>query len=221
MSNRAAAAARTRRRIVEATLELHGEKGIAATRWDEIADRAGVGVGTVYRHFPSLDALIPACGDVAMEALALPDPATVPALFEHATDPAGRIARLVREVFAIYERAAPALRAIRRESDVHPRVAQDRKAIESALGALVAEALGALEISDQDRAITRALLDLGTWDALRGTGARAGRIRGCRRRPARAAAGPARLNGRRALLSPSAAGRPRRATHRSRCPAAR
>ena len=53
MSKRAAAAARTRARIVEATRELHGEQGIAATSWDDIAARAGVGVGTVYRHFPS------------------------------------------------------------------------------------------------------------------------------------------------------------------------
>src|SRR3712207_3764694 len=113
MSKRAATAAQTRRRIVDATLELHGEQGIGATSWDEIAARAGVGVGTVYRHFPSLDELIPACGDIAMQSLAPPDPATVPALFEDAAEPTERIKRLVREVFAIYERGAPALRAIR------------------------------------------------------------------------------------------------------------
>jgi AcrR family transcriptional regulator len=47
MSNRAASVARTRQRIVDATRELHGEQGIAATSWDDIAARAGVGVGTV------------------------------------------------------------------------------------------------------------------------------------------------------------------------------
>ena len=64
MTRRASAAAQTRRRIVEATRELHIEQGIAATSWDDIAARAGVGVGTVYRHFPSLDELIPACGEI-------------------------------------------------------------------------------------------------------------------------------------------------------------
>src|SRR5918998_1326742 len=46
MSKRAAAVARTRRRTVDATRELHTEQGIAATSWDDIAARAGVGVGT-------------------------------------------------------------------------------------------------------------------------------------------------------------------------------
>ena len=87
MTRRASAAAQTRQRIIEATRALHGEQGIAATSWDQIAARAGVGVGTVYRHFPSLDELIPACGAVTMEVLALPDPASVPALFAGATAP--------------------------------------------------------------------------------------------------------------------------------------
>ena len=170
MSRRAAAAARTRQRIVEATRELHGEQGIAATSWDDIAARAGVGVGTVYRHFPSLDELIPACGEITMQVVALPDPSTVPALFEHATEPAERIERLVRETFAIYERGAPELRAIRREGDVHPRVAQDRDQLEASLSALVDTALEPLDATQQDRAVTRAVVDLNTWEALRDQG---------------------------------------------------
>ena len=170
MSKRAAAVARTRQRIVDATRELHGEQGIAATSWDDIAARAGVGVGTVYRHFPSLDELIPACGEITMRAVALPDPATVPARFEHATEPAERIERLVRESFAIYERAAPELRAIRREADVHPRVAQDRDKLDASLSALVDSAIGPLDNSQQDRAVARALVDLNTWEALRDQG---------------------------------------------------
>ncbi len=170
MSNRAAAVERTRQRIVQATLELHGEQGIAATSWDDIAARAGVGVGTVYRHFPSLDELIPACGDVAMGVLAPPDPATVPALFADATEPAERIERLVREVFGLYERGAPALRVIRRESDVHPRVAQDREALEALLSALVDTALEPLDLPPRERAVARALVDLGTWVSLRDQG---------------------------------------------------
>jgi AcrR family transcriptional regulator len=170
MSKRAAAAAQTRQRIVDAALELHGEQGIAATSWDDIARRAGVGVGTVYRHFPSLDELIPACGETAMEFVALPAPATLPALFEHDIEPAERVERLVREAFAIYERAAPVLRAIRREADVHPRVAQDREDFEASLSALVDTALGPLDVGRQDRAVARALVDLNTWEALRAHG---------------------------------------------------
>ena len=90
MKKRAAAVAQTRQRIIAAARELHGERGIAATSWDDIAARAGVGVGTVYRHFPSLDELIPACGAITMQVIALPDPASVPALFERAAEPAER-----------------------------------------------------------------------------------------------------------------------------------
>jgi len=170
MSKRAAAVAWTRQRIIDATLKLHGEQGIAATSWDDIAAVAGVGVGTVYRHFPSLDELIPACGEITMQLVALPDPATVPALFEHATEPAERVERLVREAFAIYDRAAPELRAIRRDADVHPRVAQDRDQLDASLSALVDTALGPLDATQQDRAVARAVVDLNTWEALRDQG---------------------------------------------------
>jgi AcrR family transcriptional regulator len=170
MSKRAAAVARTRQRIVDAARELHGEHGIAATSWDDIAARAGVGVGTVYRHFPSLDELIPACGEITMQELALPDPATVPALFEHAVEPAERIQRLVREAFTIYERGAPVLRAVRGEANVHPRVAEDRDQLEASLSALVDTALGPLEATQQDQALARALVDLNMWEALRDQG---------------------------------------------------
>ena len=130
----------------------------------------GVGVGTVYRHFPSLDELIPACGEITMQVVALPDPTTVPALFEHATEPTERIERLVREAFAIYERGAPELRAIRGDADVHPRVAQDRDQLEASLSALVDTTLGSLDATQQDRAVARAMVDLNTWEALRGHG---------------------------------------------------
>ena len=171
MTRRASAVAQTRRRIIDATRELHTEQGIAATSWDDIAARAGVGVGTVYRHFRSLEELVPACGEVAIEIVALPDPDDdVPALFEGLGTPRERLARLVREAFAIYERAAEVLRAIRREADVHPRVAQDRDESEASVSALVDTALEPLDATQRDRAVTRAMVDLNTWEALRAQG---------------------------------------------------
>ena len=166
MSKRASAVAQTRRRIVDATRELHTERGIAATSWDDIAARAGVGVGTVYRHFPSLDELVPACGEVSMQVVAPPDPEDAPSLFDGADGPAERIERLVREAFAIYERGAPELRVIRNEPDVHPSVAEAGEEFEASLAALV-DAAG---IAPADRAVVRAMVDLGTWQALRDQG---------------------------------------------------
>ena len=168
MSKRAAAAATTRRRIVDATRELHTEQGIAATSWDQIAARAGVGVGTVYRHFPSLDELVPACGEISMEIVALPPAGSAPALFEDVGEPGARIARLVREVFAVYERGAPELRVVRREPGAHPSVAELGETLEATLAALVEAALPGA--SPQDHAVTRAMIDLDTWQAMRTAG---------------------------------------------------
>jgi len=170
MTRRASAVAQTRRRIIGATRELHTEQGIAATSWDDIAARAGVGVGTVYRHFPSLDELIPACDEISMQVVALPDPEGVPSLFDGVDARAERIERLVREAFAIYERGAPELHAIRNEPDIHPRVAQGVEELEASLTALVDAAVEPSGITPADRAVVRAMVDLGTWQALRDQG---------------------------------------------------
>src|ERR671932_1266895 len=52
-------ARRNRERILEAARSECAEHG-AAVQIDDVARRAGVGVGTVYRHFPTKDALIEA-----------------------------------------------------------------------------------------------------------------------------------------------------------------
>jgi AcrR family transcriptional regulator len=50
-------ARRNRERILEAAKEVFGEEG-ADAQMDDVARRAGVGVGTVYRHFPNKDVLM-------------------------------------------------------------------------------------------------------------------------------------------------------------------
>jgi AcrR family transcriptional regulator len=50
-------AQRNRERILEAAREVFAQRGIGATL-DDIAVRAGVGVGTVYRRYPNKDALL-------------------------------------------------------------------------------------------------------------------------------------------------------------------
>src|SRR5689334_24671873 len=107
MVKRAAGLADTRARIISATVQAHRELGIQPTSWDEIARRAGVGVGTVYRHFRSLDDLLPACGRIVEGTMALPTPDQIPHTFEGARSSRARIQRLVQLVFDIYERAAP------------------------------------------------------------------------------------------------------------------
>lgn len=50
-------ARRNREALVAAARAMFGEKGNAASL-DEIARRANVGIGTLYRHFPTRDALV-------------------------------------------------------------------------------------------------------------------------------------------------------------------
>ena len=50
-------ARRNRERVIEAARDALAEYGLSA-QMDDIARRAGVGVGTVYRHFPTKDALV-------------------------------------------------------------------------------------------------------------------------------------------------------------------
>lgn len=50
-------ARRNRERILEAAKAIFAEQGIGA-QMDDVARAAGVGVGTVYRHFPTKDALM-------------------------------------------------------------------------------------------------------------------------------------------------------------------
>jgi AcrR family transcriptional regulator len=52
-------AQRNRERIVEVAREVFRERGYDASL-DEVAKRAGVGPGTLYRHFPTRDALLDA-----------------------------------------------------------------------------------------------------------------------------------------------------------------
>ncbi len=47
LGRRAETSDETRQRLVEATFLLHGERGIAGTSMKDIAERAGVSVGTV------------------------------------------------------------------------------------------------------------------------------------------------------------------------------
>lgn len=59
MSGQRVDAARNRKRVLEAAVDEHARHG-AALGMQEVARRAGVGIGTVYRHFPSRQALIEA-----------------------------------------------------------------------------------------------------------------------------------------------------------------
>jgi len=99
LNERARRQAETRRRITEATVELHGTAGAARTTISAIAERAGVERLTVYRHFPDERSLLEACSSHWMAAHPPPDPGTWAAT----RDPDSRMRAALAEVYAYYE----------------------------------------------------------------------------------------------------------------------
>jgi AcrR family transcriptional regulator len=65
---------RVDRAILEATRELIAERGVHEFRTEDVAVRAGVGKGAIYRRYPSKDALVTAAiGALVDEEIQVPD----------------------------------------------------------------------------------------------------------------------------------------------------
>ena len=88
----------TRRRIVEAAVSLHQSVGMARTTVTDIAERAGVGRLSVYRHFPDELTLGWACSGLYWERHPLPDPTP----WRMVDDPHGRLQLALRESYAYH-----------------------------------------------------------------------------------------------------------------------
>ncbi len=61
--------ARRRQDLVHAAIEIFAQQGYQRTEVQQIADAAGVAKGTVYRYFPSKQALFLAAADYSMQCL--------------------------------------------------------------------------------------------------------------------------------------------------------
>ncbi len=90
----------TRRRIVQATVELHEAVGPAKTTISAIAERAGVDRGTVYRHFPDEHALFRGCTSQYEAANPSPDPDPWRTIGE----PETRLRIALAEIYAYHRR---------------------------------------------------------------------------------------------------------------------
>jgi AcrR family transcriptional regulator len=65
--------ARVDRAILAATLELIAERGVRDFRMDDVAGRAGVGKGAIYRRYRSKDELVAAAVAGLVSEIAVPD----------------------------------------------------------------------------------------------------------------------------------------------------
>jgi AcrR family transcriptional regulator/DNA-binding transcriptional ArsR family regulator len=164
----------TRERIIECTLGLHTSRGIQATTWAEIADKAGVPVDTVKSLFPTRDDLVRSCGEHFMETLQLPPADRAPEVFAGASSETERVRRLVETCFGVYERGGDGIAVARRERKDVRAVDESLEELDNSLDAVVVEALHPLSPDSGSVASLRALTDLEVWRTLRDQGATPG-----------------------------------------------
>ena len=160
-------AVRNRARVLEAAEEVFGSEGLAVPI-DEIAERAGVGVGTIYRHFPTKEALFEAIVLNHFERLL--DEAEI---LVSAEDPAealfGFMGRIVKE--AVEKRdLADALAGA--GIDVKATVSGLKYRLEAALGELLERAQHAGEVRADVKVADLMGLVAGTCMASEGEGAK-------------------------------------------------
>src|SRR5512142_1311074 len=106
----------TRRRILDATVELHRTLGPGATRITEIARRAGVQRVTVYGHFPDEATLLAACS-AHWRAL---HPAPDPAPWRAVSDRGARLRLALGELYAWYRETEPMTANVLRDAETVP-----------------------------------------------------------------------------------------------------
>jgi AcrR family transcriptional regulator len=156
----------TRRRIVEATVELHSTIGPARTTISAVADRAGVPRLTVYRHFPDQRELELACSALIMAREPLPDPGAWTA-----DTPGERLRNGLEELYRYYSRNEGLLANVLRDAEV---LATTREMVELRLtpglarirDALVAELPVAKDRRRELVAAAELAIDFATWRTL-------------------------------------------------------
>lgn len=161
LGKRAELQERTRQRIAEAALELHGTLGPARTSVAQIAERAGVQRHTFYAHFPDERSLVDACSGLAFERDPMPD-------VEQWTGFAAgreRIRRGLEELYAWYERNEQLTSCVLRDAQFHELT---REAAEMRMGATLQRMRELLceDLGEHGCALIGLALDFHCWRVL-------------------------------------------------------
>lgn len=151
----------TRRRIVEAALELHGRLGPARTSIAQIAERAGVQRHTFYAHFPDDRSLLMACSDMAIGRDPLPLVEEWAALAPGLT----RLAHGLEKIYAWYERNEELMASVLRDAEFHDLT---REIVEIRMNPVFARGLELLGegLSKRARTLLRVAYEFSSWRVL-------------------------------------------------------
>lgn len=167
LKDRARQLEETRRRITEATIDLHRTVGPVATRVSEIARRAGVERRTVYNHFPDQVSLLRACSQHWRALHPAPDPAKWLVIEEDGK----RLRRVLRDLYAWYRETEEMTANVLRDAETLPAL---RDVIETGLGTYLDRVRHILTASVRARgrrrarieAAVRAAVDFHFWRSL-------------------------------------------------------
>jgi AcrR family transcriptional regulator len=137
LGRRAETATATRRRILDAALELYSERGIDATTLTAIAERADVARGTVIHHFGTGDRLLGETLDELLERLEVPDERVLDGIIGQEA----RIRAFLDAMIAFQERSTPYWSVFQDEMD-RPALQEREATYWAAFERLLAAALG-------------------------------------------------------------------------------
>jgi AcrR family transcriptional regulator len=115
LKRRAEQQAETRRRIVDAAVDLHSSIGPALTTFSMIAKRAGVQRHTLYAHFPNERSLNLACSGLTLERDPLPDPNP----WRNLEDRRERLCAGLTAIYGWYERNSELVSCVLRDAEFH------------------------------------------------------------------------------------------------------
>lgn len=165
LGRRAEAAATTRRRIVEATLHLHDEQGIVRTSIRDVASRAAVAPATVLQHFPRMDDLIRACGELSDAMAPMPTGAVLAGL----TNRRERVRSFAAALFEWWERLGAGWDHLQVDRRALPRVDAWLLEVGRRHRQLAVAALGA-RAGDAEAELLTALTTNHAWRSMRESG---------------------------------------------------
>ena len=161
LKKRAEQQAQTRRRIVEAAVELHSSLGPAATTLSMIADSAGVQRHTLYAHFPDESSLFMACSGLTQERDPFPEASSLRGVIDR--DECLNAA--LSMIYAWYERNASLMACVMRDVEHH---APTQQIVALRFAPVIAdwsEVLGK-KLNTKQRAILHLALSFFTWRTL-------------------------------------------------------
>jgi AcrR family transcriptional regulator len=154
----------TRRRIVEAAVELHSQLGPARTSIAQIAQKAGVQRHTYYAHFPDERSLLDACSGLSLERDPLPD-------VDHWLSIAAGGARArfaLDQLYRWFGRNAELVASVLRDAQVHEPTRETVAARWAPTFERAAEII-AEEFGEDSLALARVAVDFACWRALEAT----------------------------------------------------